>query len=62
MIITKTCSICHRELTLENFRKDRTRKDGFHPWCKECRRISRIFKTRNIWKLENYLMLKQLNM
>ena len=41
MIITKTCSICHRELTLENFRKDRTRKDGFHPWCKECQRIKR---------------------
>ena len=41
MIITKTYSICHRELTLENFRKDRTRKDGFHPWCKECQRIKR---------------------
>lgn len=41
MIITKICSICHRELTLENFRRDRTRKDGFHPWCKECQRIKR---------------------
>ena len=37
----KICSLCHQEKTLDHFRRDKTRLDGFHPWCKECQRIKR---------------------
>ena len=37
----KRCSLCCLELTLDHFRRDHTRKDGFHPWCKECQRKKR---------------------
>lgn len=38
---TKRCSICKEYKTLDHFRKDRTRIDGFHPWCKECQKEKR---------------------
>ena len=35
---TKICSKCGRELPLECFSKDKTRKDGLCHWCKECQK------------------------
>ena len=32
----KTCSKCGRTKKTEGFRKDKTKKDGFHNWCKSC--------------------------
>lgn len=34
----KICSKCHRELSEDNFAKNRSRKDGLSCWCKECNR------------------------
>lgn len=33
---TKICTKCGRELPLENFSKDKRKKDGLRPECKEC--------------------------
>lgn len=35
----KHCPKCKRDLDLENFCKDRARKDGLACWCKNCNRI-----------------------
>lgn len=35
---TKVCSRCHRELPLDQFSKNRTRKDGYQRECKDCQR------------------------
>jgi hypothetical protein len=32
----KKCSKCNEEKDLENFGKDKIRKDGLNPYCKEC--------------------------
>lgn len=40
---TKICTKCGRELPLSEFNKDKNRKDGLHPWCKEC--IRELSKT-----------------
>lgn len=37
-IITKFCIKCERELTIEHFCKDKNRKDGLNPYCKECKK------------------------
>lgn len=34
----KICTICKKSKDLSHFRKDRTRKDGYHPHCKECQK------------------------
>ncbi|MCI0543709.1 MAG: hypothetical protein L0Z49_04575, partial [Actinobacteria bacterium] len=33
---TKTCSRCHQQKPLDGFHKNRARKDGVNPWCKDC--------------------------
>lgn len=38
---TKRCSLCNEYKSLDHFRRDKTRADGFHPWCKDCQRIKR---------------------
>ena len=38
MIELKKCTKCGRELPLECFSKDKNRKDGLQPYCKECYR------------------------
>lgn len=35
---TKKCSKCGNELPLSEFSKDKSRKDGLQPWCKECKK------------------------
>lgn len=37
---TKKCSKCGRELTVENFYKKKSAKDGLQDYCKECHRHS----------------------
>lgn len=32
----KKCSGCKKLKSIENFSKDRNRKDGFQQWCKQC--------------------------
>ena len=34
----KYCSHCKRELPIEKFGKNRSEKDGFQRWCKECKK------------------------
>ena len=33
---TKVCKKCGRELPIEEFYKDKRKKDGYSCWCKEC--------------------------
>lgn len=44
----KTCTKCGVEKPEEDFPRDRTRKDGLHPWCKPCGH-----KRRNAWYEKN---------
>jgi len=32
----KTCTKCRVQQSLDNFNKDKSRKDGFSSWCKKC--------------------------
>lgn len=32
----KECRRCHQTLALEMFYRDKSQKDGLHPWCKPC--------------------------
>lgn len=34
----KICSKCKRGKGIEHYCKDKTRKDGLHPWCDSCRK------------------------
>lgn len=38
METTKICKKCGRELPLECFSKNKTKKDGLQPYCKECQK------------------------
>ncbi len=33
----KRCTKCKKEKRVSSFHKDRNRKDGLNPWCKECK-------------------------
>jgi len=37
---TKICTKCNIEKDLDNFRNDKSKKDGKHPQCKECKSLS----------------------
>lgn len=37
----KTCSHCNTNQSRTGFRKDRNRKDGLYPWCKDCEKRER---------------------
>lgn len=41
MINKKICTLCKDEQLIEEFRRDKTKKDGFHPHCKTCQRAYR---------------------
>lgn len=34
----KECAKCKETISLDNFTKDKSRKDGLHPYCKSCRK------------------------
>ena len=44
---TKTCSKCNRELPSTEFYKHRTRYDGLHSHCKDCKNNARYTHYRN---------------
>lgn len=48
----KICIKCHRELEISSFRKDKSRKDGFHPYCKECQLLYRRKDDKNLVRIE----------
>jgi ATPase subunit of ABC transporter with duplicated ATPase domains len=33
----KQCTLCKIEKNFANFHQEKSRKDGFHPWCKQCK-------------------------
>ena len=44
----KQCIKCELEKDLDQFRKDNTRKDGLHPYCKECCKVPQeVQRARN---------------
>lgn len=53
----KTCSCCEKDKPLDEFHKNRTRKDGRHLYCKDCRREKTNLDLRKArqrkWYLEN---------
>jgi len=69
--IVKRCIKCNRKLSLEKFGKDQNRKDGFYPWCKECKNQygrekypkykERISKRQKQYQKENKEIIKQKN-
>jgi hypothetical protein len=67
----KICTKCKQEKDLSDFNKDRSRKDGFHNNCKECRKIDtkkyrednkeKIKQTLSQWYLNNKVYINQYN-
>ncbi|MFA7122372.1 MAG: hypothetical protein WC277_12895 [Bacilli bacterium] len=41
MTETKRCPRCERALPLDEFTRDRSRKGGLSPWCRDCKNASR---------------------
>ncbi len=50
--LTKVCHKCGRELPVSEFYKDKTRKDGLRPYCKECRKE---YRENNLSYMSKYL-------
>lgn len=48
----KECKICLEEKELTEFRRDRSRKDGFHPYCKPCQKVYRRKDPNNLIRIE----------
>jgi hypothetical protein len=55
---TKICSKCRIEKDIYNFGKDKTRKDGLYPYCKECRKLH---NQKNKIKIAKYTKNYQIN-
>ncbi|MEW6606054.1 MAG: hypothetical protein AB1414_01200 [bacterium] len=59
---TKKCSKCNQWLSIENFRKDSSKKDGYYSVCKICEKVKRNHQEfpvkvkfdleNSIWKLD----------
>ena len=54
----KTCRTCKIEKELSNFYKDKQKKDGLYPSCKECVKI-RVMKYNKVHKQEKAIYDKQ---
>jgi hypothetical protein len=39
---TKICPDCTNELSLEFFNKDKSRSDGYYPYCKDCTKVRKL--------------------
>jgi len=51
----KICSKCHEEKNINEFRKDKTKKDGYFSSCKKCREIiDKKYRLNNPNKLKIY--------
>ena len=58
----KLCLICKLELDEANFNVDPTRKDGRHPWCKECvREYKKEYYLKNRERLLKISNTRRLN-
>ena len=44
----KVCNKCEREISLSEFHKDKTHRDGYHSVCKKCKEIYRINNKEHI--------------
>lgn len=47
---TKICGKCGKELSIDNFYKDKSTKDGLHNYCKDCIKSYRTSKKSNVEK------------
>ena len=52
IIQNKICAICKETKEIIEFRRDKTRKDGFHPYCKTCQLQYRRKDPTNLIRLE----------
>jgi len=43
---TKECKCCEKEKSLSDYQKDKSRKDGLHPYCKPCKKGKTSAATR----------------
>lgn len=57
---TKICRACDRELTLENFSRNPTRKDGLNGWCRECSNeyLHKHYKSKKQYYLDHAKLSK----
>lgn len=47
---TKICGKCGNELSIDNFHKNKSTKDGLHNYCKDCMKSYRTSKKSNVEK------------
>lgn len=52
IVMTKVCSKCGKEKHVDEFHRDRTRKDGRHPYCKACKSAYNKQRYRKMSPLE----------
>lgn len=45
---TKICGKCGKELSIDNFYKDKSTKDGLHNYCKDCIKSYRTSKKSDV--------------
>jgi hypothetical protein len=56
----KTCTKCKKELSVDLFRKDKTKKDGLSPSCKECKsKVDLVYTNKNKEKIKKYTELNK---
>ena len=45
---TKICGKCGKELSIDNFHKNKSTKDGLHNYCKDCMKSYKTSKKSNV--------------
>ena len=56
---TKRCTVCGEVKSLEEFRRDRSKKQGRHSRCRECeRQYRRIYHPKSAAHLRTYPLLR----
>ena len=59
MTATKRCSTCGEVKSLEEFRRDRSKKQGRHPRCRECeRQYERAYYPKSTAHSQEYPLLR----
>jgi hypothetical protein len=59
-IVTKQCVKCNILKSISEFFRDKSRWDGFSPYCKDCRRIEqKEYREKNKDRLSNYSIAYQ---
>lgn len=58
----KECILCNNQLTIDNFHKDKSRKDGLNPRCKSCKsKLDAEYKSANKEKIKDKQKVYYLN-